>query len=319
MYTTNSTIYKIPYWSQSTQSSGLSNKRAAFIADSQLEGLGRIVARSCTFTVGIFSSIFSSGNSSITLGLGLSNYVFDGFISGVRISQKENLVWTGLPNSSTIYLYVSLVESNIYSITEQSSLSAGVCSPSWNTSGITPADSILVGKATIDTSTITINDSTPSDNSQFSSGRPFSLDIPQLSVLSQGNASGLAAIGTLLSGLSYCSSSLLSIDNSGTSFLTKLKETEIQRTYKISTIVGSFTHICVLPYDQVDDGESIELQVTIPATATADQPVIEFRDGTDSGPVVFSISGKEYIMKGYAKINFIKTAWELMNSAIADP
>lgn len=148
-------------------SSGASNKRAAYIVDNQLAGVGRLIGNNGIIAEGSYTASFVSGASQIVLVGTPTNYALEAYINEIYIAQNNALIWSALPNASTIYLYVQLIESNLYTSTEQSSLAGKIGSPIWNTNGLTPTGSILIGIVVTTTSSITLNTSSTISDSTY--------------------------------------------------------------------------------------------------------------------------------------------------------
>lgn len=160
---------QLPYWWQNELSSGLSNRRAALILDRQLGLLTKLVAgQNILFGIGTVEASFVSGNSSVTL-TALNGSILDAIINGVFVSATSGLTWAGIPNSATAYLYAVLAETSIYNISQFSSLESGQVQTLWNSTGHTPANGFLIGKATTSGSNIFLT-ANPTDLDTFLSG-----------------------------------------------------------------------------------------------------------------------------------------------------
>lgn len=166
--------YRIPYWSKGDRSSGISNLRAAQIVENQLTAQNHFFGANGVIQEGLYTATFSSGNSSVTLATNGSVPAIEAVINQAYVNQNTTLTWTGFPNSATVYLYAQAVETNIYLPSQQSTLQDKVCSPVWNSSGATPANSILLGKVVTTTSTISLDTSaTITDNGDYTAGKPI--------------------------------------------------------------------------------------------------------------------------------------------------
>lgn len=172
-YQQSTSTYRIPYMSIGERSSGMSNKRAAEIVDSQLAGASRLIGTNGIISEGTYSAVFTSASSSVSLTGTASNYSIEALIHGVYVAHPTTLSWTGLPNSSTVYLYVKTAEEYLYTSTEFSSLQSKQVQTTWNTTGLTPQNSIFVGTATTTTSAITLNYSiSAADLDVYIGGKP---------------------------------------------------------------------------------------------------------------------------------------------------
>ena len=194
--------FQIPYNVANEMSSGQSNQRAALIVDSQLTGVTALVGEYGILQEGNYNGIYSSGNSSVSLIATGTKYAIQGTINGVYIQQNTTLTWTGIPDNTKVYLYLITNESNLYTTGQFSSLAYRQCKTSYNTTGISPVNGILVGTATTTTSTITLNTSgTASDNGTFSSGKPYVVPYTQIAISTLQNTLTNAALKTNFSGL----------------------------------------------------------------------------------------------------------------------
>ena len=224
--------YKIPYWWQNELSSGVSNRRAAQIVDNQLLGLSTVLGPDGIISEGTYQTNFATGASQVKL-VESSGTALEAMISGKYVYQAITLTWSDLPDSSVIYLYASTEEANLFESTEISTLAAKRCVTLWNTSGITPSESILIGIATTTGSTITLDTaSTIADSTKYASGRPLirklqatadeaaSLATVQASLVSQ--VSGLGTIIYGLGGLEAVISSVASLTATQTSLVSQV-------------------------------------------------------------------------------------------------
>ena len=164
--------YRIPYWFQGEISSGVSNRRASAIIDTQLNGLASLMGTTGLIAEGSYQSTYVSGNSSITV-IQAGEAAIQALLGGKFVNQATSFSWTGLPDDSIVYLYIAPVEENIYDTGERSTLAAGVCNPIWNTNGVTPAESMLVAVARISGTSISLTTSGCADNGDFVVGRPI--------------------------------------------------------------------------------------------------------------------------------------------------
>lgn len=150
--------YQIPYITVGDVIDAASEETAAKTIESQLKGL--INAHSGgngLFKTGNFAGIFATGNSTVQLSSPTSNQpALEGFIEQVFVRVFSTIQWTGLPDNSVLYLYVSLVETDT-----ASSRFKGDIEAVFNDTGITPPNSVLVAKATTTGASITIDSNPP--------------------------------------------------------------------------------------------------------------------------------------------------------------
>lgn len=167
-------IYRLPFWQKGERSSGSSNYRAARIVENQLTAASVLYGESGVIAEGTYTGLFATGASSVTLTTGILAVALRAIIGRKYVSQATTLQWTDLPDNSTIYLYAQTVESNIYAANQQSTLQDMVCRAVWNTTGLTPAESVLLAKVTTTGVAITIDSSaTITDNGDFAGGKPI--------------------------------------------------------------------------------------------------------------------------------------------------
>jgi hypothetical protein len=122
---------------------------------------------------GTYTGIFSTGNSSVVLTANGAIPAIEAIVNNKYVNQNTSLTWSGIPDSTTAYLYVQCVETGIGTTSQQSTLQDKVCVAVWNQSGATPSDALFVGIAVTTGSGITLDTSTTaSDNDVFSSGKP---------------------------------------------------------------------------------------------------------------------------------------------------
>lgn len=155
-YSTTTSGYRIPYWGAG-RSSGSSNRRAALIVDSQLSGVARLIGQNGIIQEGAYAASYVAAQSIVTLTATATNYALEAMIGSVYVAQNTTLTWSGLPDSSTIYLYVLTAETNLYQSTEVSSLANKQVVTSFNTTGLVPPGGLLLGIATTTTSAISLN------------------------------------------------------------------------------------------------------------------------------------------------------------------
>jgi hypothetical protein len=168
-YNNSTPTYRIPFMSQGELSSGSSNMRQAFILDSQLQGVATIIGSTGIINEGSYQSIFTAGNlSTVNLLATAQNYAMEAYVNGVFVQQNTTIQWAGLPDSTAnIYLYIQTQENNLYMSNQASSLQSKIGFPVFNTIGLTPVNSILIGIATTTGSSISLNISPSISDSSF--------------------------------------------------------------------------------------------------------------------------------------------------------
>jgi len=139
-------LFPVPYWARGERSSGDSNLRQAQILTNQLEAAVKFFGIAGVIQEGTYTGAFSSGASIVTLAPNGAIPTLEAVINYRYVYQTSNLIWQGLPNSSTVYLYAQAVEQNIYTANQVSTLQDRVCQAVWNTTGLTPNQSILLAK-----------------------------------------------------------------------------------------------------------------------------------------------------------------------------
>lgn len=144
-YQNSTNTYRIPYMSQGETSSGVYNRRAANIVDSQLTGVSRLIGTTGILQEGTYNSAFTTNASTISLLGTAENYALEAYIDYRYIAQNNTLVWSNLPNSSTIYLYAIAAEVNLFQSDEFSTLANKTVQSYWNTNGLTPPNGLLLG------------------------------------------------------------------------------------------------------------------------------------------------------------------------------
>ncbi len=169
--------YTIPYIVQPQPVSQVGEARAALIAANALDAIRRALPNGgfAVFAEGTYTGTFASGgNSSVGLSNGGGTYSLDAIVAGVWVRTAATQYWTGIPDSTTAYLYAQLTETNIYAGTQVSSRQGLAWLPVVGTTGITPANSLLLAVATTNGATITIVSSALSaDLGLFAKGKPY--------------------------------------------------------------------------------------------------------------------------------------------------
>ena len=175
MYNNNTPgTYKIPYWAKGERSSGASNLRAAQIIENQIRANNQFFGANGVIQEGLYSGAFSPGASIVQLIANSAIPPLEGVIAYKYVRNNASLLWTGLPDSSTIYLYAQAIEQDIYAANQLSTLQDMICVTTWNTTGVTPSESILLAKATTSTTDIAIDSSASiTDNGEFTGGKPI--------------------------------------------------------------------------------------------------------------------------------------------------
>jgi hypothetical protein len=141
-YSYTTSRYGLPVWGDGDQSSGFDNKRAGDIIDSQLEAVKGLVSFSTTYpgaviSEGVFSATFATGNSELSVAS------LKAIVNGVFIETTSAKTKNGFANNGTYYVYATLVETDPVSATSKAKRHWDI---SYGTNGITPADSLLIGK-----------------------------------------------------------------------------------------------------------------------------------------------------------------------------
>jgi hypothetical protein len=163
---------------QNERSSGTANRRGAEIIDMQLRAASRMLGENGIMEEGFWQTVFTSGASKVELLGTLTNYSLEAVIDGRYVAQNQTLSWTGLPDNSSVYLYAQSLEESLYTSTEFSTLAKGRANPIWNTNGLTPNQSILLVKAIITGSDITL-DFNSGDSGDWTLGRPILVNYRQ--------------------------------------------------------------------------------------------------------------------------------------------
>lgn len=171
-------IYKIPYWARGERASDQSNLRISQIIENQLTGDSKLLGDNGVLQEGTYAGVFSSGASIVTLSAVGDTPALEALVAAKYVNQTTSLQWTGLPNSSTIYLYAQTVEQNIYLNGQLSTLQGKVVVAVWNTSGATPTEALLLAKATTTTSGISVDSSASiTDNGDYINGKPYFVSL----------------------------------------------------------------------------------------------------------------------------------------------
>lgn len=171
-YANTTSNYRIPWWNQGERSSGISNKRAANIVDTQLKGAMGLFGTTGIISEGTYQSFFQTNASRIAVLGSVNSPALEAIINSTYVRQVPNLNFIGIPDDTTAYLYAASVESNINGSDEFSTLSTGQVQAIWNSTGVTPSNSVLLGVASVTTSGISLVTTTATDNSQYISGKP---------------------------------------------------------------------------------------------------------------------------------------------------
>ena len=175
-YQNTTPTFQIPYMFQQERSSGVSNKRAALIIDSQMTAAVRFTGEYGVIAEGQYTGTFTAGNiSQVRLLATNSNFALEGVINGVYIANNPTLTWDGLPDNTTSYLYAVTAETALYTSNEFSSLATKLCRVTSNTTGFTPGGAILLGTAFPSSLSGTVFLNTTSgvtDNTTWVGGKP---------------------------------------------------------------------------------------------------------------------------------------------------
>lgn len=175
---TTSGKYKLPYPTDTEQGSGASEKRKVQILENALTGIAATIGTDSCIVIaeGSYTPTFNVGNlSNVVLTIG-GSCSLQCIIAGVYIATVQQFLWSSISDNSVTYLYAQLIESGIYEATQQSSRQDKIAVAIQNTSGITPAESILLAKVTTTGSEISIDtEATATDNGTFITGKPFIL------------------------------------------------------------------------------------------------------------------------------------------------
>jgi hypothetical protein len=189
--------YQIPYIVVGDVIDAASEETAARTIESQIKGL--INAHSGgdgIFKDGNFSGVFSTGNSTVQLSSPASDQpALEGFIGQIFVRVFSTIQWTGLPDNSVLYLYASLVETS-----SDSSRFKGDIQTTFNDTGITPTDSILVAKVTTTGVGLTIDTDPPGRKNLETVATHAAENVnPHGATLMQDNiiTSGLTVLDTL--------------------------------------------------------------------------------------------------------------------------
>jgi len=151
--------YLLPTQVHGDNMSGTQEKRKSRILDNQLyislwlHGTGNGVIKE-----GMYLGTFSSNNSTVQLIENKPNPALECLINQVYGYTTGALTWTGLANNTIYYLYANIVEqatdTNPSGASTREYKSIGT---SFNITGITPTDAILIATATTTASAISIN------------------------------------------------------------------------------------------------------------------------------------------------------------------
>jgi hypothetical protein len=135
-------------------------QRANEIIDTQLSGAvkynsgGHGIVRE-----GIFNYVLE-GDGSYTINLNADNSnnypAIEAFINQIYVQSQSSIIWNGLQDNTTYYLFIQLVETN-----DLSSLQNGNLIPTYSTSPSIPTDGLLVGLVSIIGGNVTISTDVP--------------------------------------------------------------------------------------------------------------------------------------------------------------
>lgn len=152
-----------------------SEVRAADIVENVLQGIVLAQAEGGTYVVteGTYTGNFVSGASTLTLSVS-DVYSLQAFIGGVFIETTSALVWSALANNTTYYAYAQLVETDTYGDDQVSSRQSKELAILSNTSGVTPANAVLLAKIVTTGAAITVTSGAlASDGVTFSDGKQY--------------------------------------------------------------------------------------------------------------------------------------------------
>lgn len=179
-YASSTPNYKIPWQNQGEAPSAASNQRAAYIIDNQTRAAIAFFGNLGIIEEGTYVTNFISGNSSVVLQANAKADAITGIINNAFVDQTITLSFTEIPDNTKVYLYVLAKEENVYSSTQFSTLQSGLVKPYFNTTGITPVNSLFLGTATTTSSGITLDvRPTAIDNGSFSSGKVYITDFQE--------------------------------------------------------------------------------------------------------------------------------------------
>ncbi len=154
MYGYETSKYLIPAQIAGDRIESAEEQRAANISDIQMYGLMRAVNRGHgVIATGKYSATFVDGNSSVTFSEDKPRYAVEALINQVYVYSINPFTFEGIPNNSTSYLYLRLVEQDVGS----SSVERGEFIAYVSQSSTPPTDGILIATATTTGSTITVD------------------------------------------------------------------------------------------------------------------------------------------------------------------
>ena len=130
---------------------------AALTIEQQLSGLiGAHSGGDGIFSVGEIEATFIAGASRVSIEPTFKGTSVQSFIRQVFVRSTDTLVFDGIPDSTTVFLIVRLIES-----TDSSSRVQGDVVVEFNDSGIIPDDGLLIATATTTGASISIDEDPP--------------------------------------------------------------------------------------------------------------------------------------------------------------
>lgn len=174
--------HQIPYPKDTKPFSEAGERRAATIIENALTGLALGIGDGgyAIWDEGSYTGDFAVGdNSTVTLVQGSFANSLLALINGVYISSTAAHIWSGIPDSGVAYLYATLVETNVWTASAQSSRQTGTFAAVVATDGNTPANSLLLAVATTNGAAISVEaTAAAADLDVFSGGKPRFLRGP---------------------------------------------------------------------------------------------------------------------------------------------